>query len=270
MLEAAYVANFLGMIILPILVWAFFLRKLRLSWRLLLAGGLTFIASQIPHAPLTLALTPVLKSWGAIPYAIVLGLLAGIFEESARFVLFRFVLKGSRSWKHGIMVGLGHGGTEAILLGILAGFGFFRMLAYRGMDLSMVVPAPQLEIARQQVAAYWSVPAYMALLGIIDRAFTMCLHVALSTMVLYGVATRRPAWLGFAILWHAAVDGVGVYLGSLGALPLEAFVGVMAAASLVFVLLIRGKFAEDVDIARAAASDGNGRQGTLKFEVRAR
>ena len=56
MLASSYIIGFLGMILLPIVAWIVFTRKLDLSWKLVLAGGLTFIASQIPHIPLVTAL----------------------------------------------------------------------------------------------------------------------------------------------------------------------------------------------------------------------
>ncbi len=121
--------------------------------------------------------------------AIILGLLAGIFEETARYILFRYILKNARTWKEGILVGLGHGGVEALLLGILAAVTFVTMIGYRSIDLSTVpsIPADQLELARQQVGTYWSSPWYAALLGLVERIFAICLHLSFSVMVLYCV-----------------------------------------------------------------------------------
>jgi len=120
MLETMYIISFLGMIILPIIAAIIIGRKLKLSWRLFLAGGLTFIASQVLHVPLVIALAPTFLSWGLMAYAVVLGLLAGLFEETARYILFKFILNRARTWNEGVFVGLGHGGTEAIILGFLA------------------------------------------------------------------------------------------------------------------------------------------------------
>lgn len=194
MLETTYLINFLGMTLLPIIAAIYLSRKFKLSWKLFLAGGLTFIASQILHIPLVLALTSTMLSWGIIPYAIVLGLLAGIFEETARYILFKFIRKDSKTWNEGVFIGLGHGGTEAIIFGILAAVGFFTMLAYRSMDLSTIpsIPADQLELAKQQVAAYWSTPVYMTLLGAVERIFAICLHISLSVMVLYSIVNKKP------------------------------------------------------------------------------
>jgi len=248
MLITAYIINFWGMILLPIIAWIYFSRRFKLSWKLLLAGGLAFIASQIPHIPLVLGLTPLFKSWGLLAYAAILGLLAGLFEETARYILFKFVLKKSTSWKEGVFVGLGHGGTEAVILGVLAGLAFANMLVYRNIDLSTVpsIPPAQLELAKQQIAAYWSAPAYMALLGMVERVFAICLHVSLSVMVLYSIAGKKPAWYWIAVAWHAIVDGVAVYFGQkIGMLSLEALVGVMAIISLGIVFWLRKNFSPE-------------------------
>jgi len=250
MLETTYLINFLGMTLLPIIAAIYLSRKFKLSWKLFLAGGLTFIASQILHIPLVLALTSTMLSWGIIPYAIVLGLLAGIFEETARYILFKFIRKDSKTWNEGVFIGLGHGGTEAIIFGILAAVGFFTMLAYRSMDLSTIpsIPADQLELAKQQVAAYWSTPVYMTLLGAVERIFAICLHISLSVMVLYSIVNKKPVWFWIALLWHAIVDAVTVYLiQQISMLALEGIIGIFAIISLGIVFWMKPKFSEGVN-----------------------
>ena len=80
MLISAYIVSFLGMILLPIILWIYFGRKFSLSWRLILAGGLTFIGSQVLHIPLVIGLNNIiLKDASLLVNAIMLGLLAGIF-----------------------------------------------------------------------------------------------------------------------------------------------------------------------------------------------
>jgi uncharacterized membrane protein YhfC len=245
MLSTLYISNFLGMILLPITAWIFFTRKFALSWKLVLAGGITFVVSQIPHIPLVYALNPFLAKNTVVVQAIVLGLLAGIFEETARYILFKFILKNSRTWKEGVLVGLGHGGTEALIFGILAAVGFFTMVAYRSIDLSTVpsIPADQLELAKQQVAAYWSAPPYMAIMGFVERIFAMCLHVGLSVMVLYALANQKPIWFWLALLWHALVDAVAVYMvQQSGILQVEAAVAVLALMTIGVVFALRPRF----------------------------
>lgn len=248
MLTTLYVINSMGMILLPILAWIFFTRKFTLSWKLVLAGGLTFIVSQILHVPLVIGLGPFMEKNTLLVNAILLGLLAGIFEETARYTLFKFIIKNSRTWKEGILVGLGHGGTEALIFGVLAAVGFFTMVAYRTIDLSTVpsIPADQLELAKQQVAAYWSAPLYMATMGFVERIFAMCFHVSASVMVLYAIANKKPIWFWLAVLWHTLLDAVAVYAGQkTGVLQVEGIVAIFALVSLLIVLVLRPGFSQD-------------------------
>jgi uncharacterized membrane protein YhfC len=257
MLILMYVIQFLGMMLLPIIAWIFFTRRFQLSWKLVLAGGLTFIASQVLHIPLLTVLSPTLKNNSLLINAIILGLLAGIFEETARYILFKFILKNLRSWKEGILVGLGHGGTEALILGVLAATAFATMLAYRSIDLSTVpsIPANQLELAKQQVVAYWSAPTFIPLLGIVERILAMCLHVSLSLMVLYAIANKKMIWFWLAILWHALVDANAVFVSpKIGALSTEGFVAIFAIISLWIVFKLRPMFSQ-IDINSASTPE---------------
>lgn len=260
MLETLLSINFIGMVIAPLIAGFYFSRKFALSWKLFLAGGLTFIASQVLHIPLVLALTPTFQSWGTPAYAIILGLLAGIFEETARYILFKFFLKKSNTWNEAVYVGIGHGGTEAILIGVIAALTFINMLAYRNIDLSTVssIPPEQLDLAKQQVNAYWSIPPYLALLGFAERVFAMCLHVSLSVLVLYGLRSMKPIWFWVAVVWHAFVDALAVYLGqSLDPLVVEGVVAVCAVVSIVIVLWMKPKF-EMLNAAAVNPLDGQG------------
>jgi uncharacterized membrane protein YhfC len=252
MLTVAYLLNCLGMILLPIVLAFYVTRKFSLPWKLIFAGGLTFIASQVLHIPVLYGLTAMFQSgvlpaipeaWKTLFNAILLGLLAGIFEETARWILFKFVLKGTKTWEEGVVVGTGYGGTEALILGILAFVQVGSMIAMRNADLSTRVPPEQLELARQQIAAFWSVPVYTAFLGLIERIFAICLQISLTIMVLYSVVYRKPAWFWIALFWHAIVDALSVYLMPLiGALAIEAVIGVFAAISLGIVFRLRPRF----------------------------
>ena len=259
MLIAAYSASFLGMILLPILLWIIFTRKFALSWKLVLAGGLTFIASQILHIPLVLGLNSFLQSSSLLVTAIILGLLAGIFEETARYVLFKFILKRSRSWKEGVLVGLGHGGTEALLVGISVALTLANMIAYRNVDLSTVpsIPPEQLELAKQQVEAFWSAQPLMALLGFFERVFAICLHVSLSVMVLYGLAKKQAIWFWLALLWHAIVDAVAVFVGqSVGILQAEGLVAIFAVISVWIIFKMKPKYEQMNQVNEQGVTEG--------------
>ena len=134
---------------------------------------------------------------------------------------------------------------------MLAALGFVNMLVYRNIDLSTVpgIPADQLELAKQQVAAYWSAPVYMAILGMVERIFAICLHIALSVMVLYGLVDKKAVWFWLAVSWHAIADAAAVYLGQqINMLALEGIVGLFAIVSLIIVFWMKPKFASAVNV----------------------
>jgi uncharacterized membrane protein YhfC len=245
----------LGMIVLPVLLGFWLTRKFQLSWKLFFAGALTFIASQVLHIPMLYGLTALFQNgtlpnppaaWSAIFNAIMLGLLAGIFEETARWILFKFTLKKAHTWNQGVLVGAGHGGVEAFLLGVMGLFAVINMVVLKNVNLStMGIPADQLALAKQQVAAFWDSPAYMGLLGFAERIFAICLHLSLSAMVLYSVAYKKPVWFWMALLWHAIVDAAAVFLLPLiSGLAVEGMVGGMSIVSLVILFGLRKKFGE--------------------------
>jgi uncharacterized membrane protein YhfC len=255
MLLAAYLLSVLGMIALPIFLAFFVTRKFGLPWRLIFAGGLTFIASQIFHIPFLYGLTALFNNgvlpsipyaWRSVFSAVILGLLAGIFEETARWILFKFILKDARTWEQGVVVGTGYGGTEAIIIGFLALSSVVSMIAMRNADLAASLPPEQLALAKQKLAEFWSAPVYMAFMGFIERAFTICIQISLTIMVLYSVAYRKPVWFWIALLWHAIVDAASVYLLPIaGVLATEALIGIFASISLVILFRLRGRFVQE-------------------------
>ncbi|MBN1875398.1 MAG: YhfC family intramembrane metalloprotease [Anaerolineae bacterium] len=203
-------------------------------WRLLLAGAATFVGSQVVHLPLNAGLTALFQ-FNILPpppeaiqlpfNAVVLGLTAGICEEVARYLTYRFWQKEARTWKKGVMLGVGHGGIEAILLGGMV------LLTLINMSILVNVDSTSFgnEVA-EQVTAFWNTPLYHPLLAIAERIMAITLHIALSTLVLQ-TFTRNKLWpLWAAIGWHALVDATAVYvMGTWGILATE---GIMVLLTL--------------------------------------
>ena len=246
MIELVYIVNFVGMIGLPILAAVYAKRKFHLSWKLFLAGGITYIAVQIPHLLLVVTTSKVMQSWGVIANALALGLLAGLFEETARYILFKFILKKSRTWSEGLFVGLGHSGTESIIFGAMAALVFVSMLAYRYTDPTSTITSASGQATEQQLAVtYWSRPLHEALLGLGERIFAICLHTSLSIIVLHSVIQRKSAWYWLAVLLHTAVDGAAAFIGqqagglSLGVVAAVAF---FAAAGVGIAIWLKLRF----------------------------
>lgn len=244
-----YPLTALLMIALPIALGIVLERKFRLGWRLWWIGAATFIFSQIGHIPFNIGLTALFnrgvlptppQAWVPAFNAVILGLSAGAWEELARFATYRWWAKEARSWRKGVMLGAGHGGIEAILMGILALVNFVYMVAIRNADLTSMVPLDQLAVAQKAIANFWAAPWYDILLGALERAFTIPIHIALSLLVLQMFTRRRPLWLLLAIGWHALADGMVVFTLSIrGIYVAEAMVGVACLLSLVIIFALR-------------------------------
>ena len=246
--------NWFLMIALPILLGIYLINKSHLSWKLWVIGATTFFISQVFHIPFNkFILNPILLNIqqalpsviGSLVIAILLGLSAGIFEECARYGMFRWWIKNTRSWWSAILTGAGHGGIESIILGCLVMLGFINMMAYRNLDLSSLNLAPdQLSAARQQIQMYWSLPWYDSLLGAVERIFTIPFHIAASLIVLQ-VFTRKPGqrkpiWLILAILYHAIMDASIVFIADqLNAYAAEAILGIMAILDIIIIFALR-------------------------------
>lgn len=213
-----YLINFGLMVGMPLALGYGLARMFHVKPGLFALGAVTFIASQVVHIPLNLGLT-YLFSVGLLPApplgytlgfnAIVLGLTAGLCEEIARYLVYQHWLKAQRTWPEALMFGTGHGGIEAIILGVL---GFINFLALT--LLQDMVPAAQQAAAAQQLAELWRAPWYTALFGALERVFAMTFHVAMAVVIWRAVLHRNLGWVVFAIAWHAFLDAGVVYLAS--------------------------------------------------------
>lgn len=249
MLYVLYPLNALLMIGMPIGLAVWLARRTRAPGSLFVIGVVTFIGSQIVHLPLNWALTALRvirpstlpQPWDALVInALVLGLTAGLCEESARYIGYRWLVRKARYWRDALMLGAGHGGTEAIILGALAGVSFVSLAAARQMDLQGLT-GETLARAQAQVAAYWSAPWYMALMGAVERLFALTIQVSLAVLVLQVFRRNSWRWLVVAVGYHLIVDAVAVLGVQLRwpALALEAVVGVFAILSLAMIFKLR-------------------------------
>ena len=241
----SYPLNGILMIAIPILLGYLLARRFALPSRIWWIGAITFILSQVGHIPFNVGLTLLFErgilphpspEWRLLVNASVLGLSAGLWEELARFSVLRWWAKDIRSWRKGVFLGAGHGGIEAISLGVLVLFQFFNLLAIRNIELSTLVPADQLNVTAAQIAAYWSAPWYATLLGAVERLFSITVHISLSVLVLQFFLRRQIGWLPLAILWHAIIDGLTVVSINLTNPYLtEVIIGIFALISLLIV-----------------------------------
>jgi len=171
-------------------------------------------------------------------YALYGGLMAGLFEETGRFLAMKFLMKKYPATpRAGVAYGLGHGGAEMLLLFGLSMISTFTMALMMNLGqadlLTAQVPAESKEQVLAQLEQVKTTGAGMYLLGLWERFSALILQVSLSILV-WAAARKGGKWLWLfpaAILLHALVDGIAVILSkSTGLVTVELVILAMAIA----------------------------------------
>ncbi len=243
---AAFAVAILLEIAIPLALGYWIVRKFGVPWRIFGLGALFFIAVQVIHAPLTIVTQGPLYV-AALPFgttaavallALYLGLLAGLFEEVGRYLVYRYYFRRRDiplTRETALQFGAGWGGVESILVALLV---LSSMATYILLTSDGSMPfLPDDPAVMAQIEPLRDIAPFEILLGLGERIMTITLHVAWSLMVLVAVVHDRKALLALAIIWHAAVDAAAVYLVQThGVLVTEAVVLVFALAGLAYIL----------------------------------
>ena len=242
MLELAYFLNGFLMIALPLALGVWLVRRYSTEWGVFGVGALTFAASQVLHLPfnqyLLMPLLGATRDPGVIMQVggvFAVGLSAGIFEELARYLAMRLMGSRRQGFAPALMFGAGHGGLEAIVLGVVALYALLQALTLRNADLAAVVPADRVDLARAQLEAFWSAAPYAALMGAVERVSALMLHLFNSVLVMLAVVRRQVRYLILAVLTHTLFNAVAL-------LSLQRF-GVYITEGLLLMLGLLGIYA---------------------------
>ncbi|WP_061994948.1 YhfC family intramembrane metalloprotease [Clostridium sp. ATCC 25772] len=188
-----------------------------------------------------------------IAYMLYGGLMAGIFEETARFICFKWILKKDRSFENGIAYGLGHGGIEAFLIAgsmyinnlitaIQINTGNFENL----LDKVDNSTAQTLMYIKEQMI---QMPSYTWIIAGIERSSSLIIQLGLSLLVLYAVREGKIRYFFLAILCHAVIN-FPVALYQVNAIEniifLEEYLVIIAIVILFIIIKTRKKFKEKI------------------------
>jgi uncharacterized membrane protein YhfC len=220
----------------PIAIAIWFIRRYRVSWRVVGTGAAAFLLSQALHIPFLNAVQPTLI--GSLPanlrvlaLSLFLGLAAGVFEETARAVCYWWLKDRARSWQGGVALGIGHGGAEsAIFIGLSALVSFIYLMVLRSNPQALQASAE----AQIQVKAFFATDWYLPLVGLFERVMAFTLQIALSLIVLQAFLRHNALWYVAAVLWHTLIDGTAVFMSQSGAglVAIEGALVVFAVISL--------------------------------------
>lgn len=206
--------------------------KERTKLSYLIAGAIGFIVSARVlelgvHYFCIVADNPVSRFINGNTAAFVLygTLMAGVFEECGRHIIFKYILKKNRTRENAVLYGIGHGGIEiwAVLLPSMILYLVIAILFSQGNTEEAL---NQLKITQETAAsALPSVQAAAAFdygtmaMNVVERLFAMLSHIGFTVIVFYGVINARKAYLPLAVLLHMAMDTFPA-LYQRGAVPL--------------------------------------------------
>lgn len=246
-MSLAFTISIALMIAVPLLLAIALRRRFRAPWILWTAGAVAFFLSQVYHLPLNNWLGDIglIGPIGGdapnlLRTSLVLGLSAALCEGLMRLVAFWWLNRRGLvgRWSGAVMVGLGHGGLEAMILAATTALSVSMLFSLRGTDLTTLdLTAEQLAMVQQQLAMLDG-SLLLALLPFVERLAAITIHVTASLLVWLAFRRRQPLFVLAAILYHALVDATAVYVGQFITNPwlMEGVVVLMAVPGLLFAL----------------------------------
>lgn len=214
-----------------------FKRKFRESWlpAAFIGAGTFLVFAMILEQILHSVMIPLVNNNLAVR-CIYGALAAGIFEETGRFAANKALMRKHYSDKNAVLMGLGHGGCEAlIILGITMLSYFILALFTNAVGKTAAIQAltggnAALEdTVSVQLASITKYGFANMAVSVYERVFTMAFHVCMSVWVMRAAAQKGKVWLfPAAVVTHAAVDMFAMLyqIGKMQLVMTEIFIGV--------------------------------------------
>lgn len=208
-------------------------------------GVMVFIAfsrmlEMIPHSLFLLSSNPVSKAinGNVVLYVIYAATVAALFEETGRYLAFRFVLTKHPNKETAVTYGIGHGGIECILvLGVtyIQYYAYGQLINNGSMDkmLSAYKDSSQsVDALNQLITNIKGVTQMTCYMADLERISAMMVQVALSILVfqaVYVAGKKYMYWVAVALHFLMDVPAALYQKGILKLLPTEIILFVYAA-----------------------------------------
>ena len=221
-------------------------QRLAVSWRTWGWGALTFVASQLARLPflyiLTALLTPLVRVAADSPAVfwinlLVLSLTAGIFAETARWLMLQRFATAARGWGNAIMFGAGHGGIEAILL--VGGSTIFNIFLIQFGDSLMAQTQSVQErvLMGAQLDALYGLQWLDTALVVWERVAAVIFHIGAAVLVMQTVLTGRRIWWVVAVVGHALFNATVLAALQFGGAVWAELVGTLFALAAIYMIV---------------------------------
>ena len=183
------------------------------------------------------------KIWGnTLLYALYGGAAAALFEETGRIFAAKTFLRRSNDVPNAYMYGAGHGGVEALYMGVITQVSNLSLAATvnagKAGELLSTVSGTQYDAALQQLGALCQNESSAYFLAGFERVFAVALHIGLSLILFRGLREKKTGLVALCYGLHFALDALVVIVNSaFGLYAAEAFCFV--ATGLVVLLALR-------------------------------
>jgi uncharacterized membrane protein YhfC len=120
----------------------------------------------------------------------------GVMEEIFRYLSFRTgrAMRKHRTWRGALVAGIGYGGFESIVFGLLAAVSTVTALIHPGAVVNgQTLTLPTTEMMLSQAVA---------------RIEAITVHMGFAMMIVQAYTHHRFFYLPIAILWHFLVDAI--------------------------------------------------------------
>ena len=215
-LGSVFVVSGILEIIIPIVVGFYIVRRFGTSWKNWLIGALMFLVSLI-RLPLNLYANQLILAgtFSSMTYSLMVlipSLTAGIFEEAARYVGFKLLIKDD-SYEKGLTYGAGHGGIESIML-----------VGLNVLSVGVILLTNPEALPPEQLMQIQTTPVYLPLVGVYERMMAIIIQICLSIVVLESIRKSDKRYLIAAIGIHALLNYLAVSVASYGIIYSETII----------------------------------------------
>ncbi len=199
--------------IVPIAVTILYKIRHKSAWGVsaVIGAGTFIVFAMVLEQLLHKVMLPIVGN-STVLYILYGALAAGVFEETGRFLATKYLMRNRLSTENAVLMGLGHGGIEAVALLGLTMFAYAGMALYvNSVGLSEAVTKLSggdvllADVVRAQLNAVKEYSALNALMSVYERFIAMVFHVCMSVWA-YKAVTHKMRFYPAAIAAHALLD----------------------------------------------------------------
>ena len=204
-METLLFMTILAMLVTAIISFIVLRKRWKFSLKLFLVGLIGFaLPAMMIEGPINAVVFSGFahsSKWFTIIYG---GLMAGLFEETTRYLVFRVLAKKRRLMTSDIVAyGFGHGLSEFILLGVMSLL--TNIIVLQAVHSGQSVPSLLVSQVNQ-------LTGFVLVMSLFERVVALVLQVLLTAWDFLAVTKHKLSFYFGAILLHAAIDFlVGTY-----------------------------------------------------------